>query len=36
MHGPESIRFFTKMKTISSRWPSGIKDGYQLAFPTND
>ncbi|MBP5857875.1 CoA-acylating methylmalonate-semialdehyde dehydrogenase [Marivibrio halodurans] len=36
MHGPESIRFFTKMKTVSSRWPSGIKDGYQLAFPTND
>ena len=36
MHGPESVRFFTKMKTISSRWPSGIKDGHQLAFPTND
>ena len=36
MHGPESIRFFTKMKTISSRWPSGIKEGAQLAFPTND
>jgi len=36
MHGPESIRFFTKMKTISSRWPSGIKEGAQLAFPTNN
>jgi malonate-semialdehyde dehydrogenase (acetylating)/methylmalonate-semialdehyde dehydrogenase len=35
MHGPESIRFFTKMKTISSRWPSGIKDGAQLAFSPN-
>ncbi len=36
MHGPESIRFFTKMKTVSARWPSGIKEGAQLAFPTND
>ncbi|MDJ0685242.1 MAG: CoA-acylating methylmalonate-semialdehyde dehydrogenase [Alphaproteobacteria bacterium] len=36
MHGPESVRFFTKMKTISSRWPSGTKGGAQLAFPTND
>lgn len=36
MHGPESIRFFTKMKTISARWPSGIKEGAQLAFPTNN
>lgn len=36
MHGPESIRFFTKMKTVSSRWPSGIKEGAQLAFPTHD
>lgn len=36
MHGPESVRFFTKMKTISSRWPSGIKEGAQLAFPTNN
>lgn len=35
MHGPESIRFFTKMKTISARWPSGIKEGAQLAFPTS-
>ena len=35
MHGPESIRFFTKMKTISSCWPSGIKEGARLAFPTN-
>lgn len=35
MHGPESIRFFTKMKTISSRWPSGIKEGAQLAFSPN-
>lgn len=35
MHGPESIRFFTKMKTVSSRWPSGIKEGAQFSMPTN-
>jgi malonate-semialdehyde dehydrogenase (acetylating)/methylmalonate-semialdehyde dehydrogenase len=26
-HGPDSIRFYTKTKTVTSRWPSGIKDG---------
>ena len=35
MYGPESIRFFTKMRTISQRWPSGIKEGIQLAFPSD-
>src|SRR3546814_2670379 len=34
MYGPESIRFFTKVKTMSARWPSGIKDGAQFAMPT--
>lgn len=36
MYGPESIRFFTKMKTISTRWPSGIKEGASLAFPSSN
>ncbi len=36
MYGPESINFFTKMRTISQRWPSGIKDGVQMAFPSNE
>jgi malonate-semialdehyde dehydrogenase (acetylating)/methylmalonate-semialdehyde dehydrogenase len=35
MHGPESIRFWTKMKTISARWPSGIREGAQFTMPTN-
>ena len=26
-HGPDSIRFYTRTKTMTSRWPSGIKDG---------
>ncbi len=26
-HGPDSIRFYTRTKTVTARWPSGIKDG---------
>ena len=24
MHGPEGVRFYTRPKTITSRWPTGI------------
>jgi malonate-semialdehyde dehydrogenase (acetylating)/methylmalonate-semialdehyde dehydrogenase len=33
-HGPDSIRFYTKTKTVTSRWPSGIKDGAEFTIPT--
>jgi malonate-semialdehyde dehydrogenase (acetylating)/methylmalonate-semialdehyde dehydrogenase len=33
-HGPDAIRFYTKTKTVTSRWPSGIKDGAQFVMPT--
>jgi malonate-semialdehyde dehydrogenase (acetylating) / methylmalonate-semialdehyde dehydrogenase len=33
-HGPASIQFYTKVKTVTSRWPSGIKDGAEFAIPT--
>ena len=33
MHGEEGVRFFTKLKTISSRWPTGIRSGVDLSFP---
>ena len=33
-HGPDSIRFYTRTKTITSRWPSGIKDGASFVLPT--
>ncbi len=33
-HGPDSIRFYTRTKTITSRWPSGIKDGAEFSIPT--
>ena len=33
-HGPDSIRFYTKTKTVTSRWPSGIKSGAGFVIPT--
>jgi malonate-semialdehyde dehydrogenase (acetylating)/methylmalonate-semialdehyde dehydrogenase len=33
-HGPDSIRFYTRTKTVTSRWPSGVKDGAEFVIPT--
>ena len=33
-HGPDSFRFYTKTKTITARWPSGIKEGADFSIPT--
>ncbi len=33
-HGTDSIRFYTKTKTVTARWPSGIKDGASFVIPT--
>ncbi|MDG2474772.1 MAG: CoA-acylating methylmalonate-semialdehyde dehydrogenase [Paracoccaceae bacterium] len=33
-HGPDSFRFYTRTKTITSRWPTGIKDGANFSIPT--
>ncbi|MGQ3673706.1 CoA-acylating methylmalonate-semialdehyde dehydrogenase [Xanthobacter sp. TB0136] len=33
-HGADGIRFYTKTKTVTSRWPSGIKDGADFVIPT--
>jgi len=35
-HGPDSIRFYTKTKTVTARWPSGVKDGASFVIPTMD
>jgi malonate-semialdehyde dehydrogenase (acetylating) / methylmalonate-semialdehyde dehydrogenase len=35
-HGPASIQFYTKVKTVTSRWPSGIKEGAEFVIPTMD
>ncbi|BBZ06504.1 methylmalonate-semialdehyde dehydrogenase (acylating) [Mycolicibacterium doricum] len=33
-HGPHSVLFYTKTKTVTQRWPSGIKDGAEFVIPT--
>ena len=30
-HGPDAIRFYTRTKTVTSRWPSGIKEGAEFS-----
>ncbi len=32
MHGPEGVRFYTRMKTVTARWPSGIRSGAVFHF----
>ncbi|MEA1673137.1 CoA-acylating methylmalonate-semialdehyde dehydrogenase [Nitrospirillum sp. BR 11163] len=34
MHGPEGIRFYTRLKTITTRWPTGIRAGAEFVMPT--
>jgi len=35
-YGPDSVRFYTKRKTITQRWPSaGVREGKQFSFPSN-
>jgi malonate-semialdehyde dehydrogenase (acetylating)/methylmalonate-semialdehyde dehydrogenase len=33
-YGPDSVRFYTKTKTVTSRWPSGVKEGAEFVIPT--
>jgi hypothetical protein len=32
-HGPDAVRFYTKTKTASCRWPSGVKEGASFVIP---
>jgi len=34
IHGQDGVRFYTKMKTITSRWPSGLKQKANFNMPT--
>ncbi|WP_421725376.1 CoA-acylating methylmalonate-semialdehyde dehydrogenase [Bauldia sp.] len=34
IYGPEGVHFYTRLKTITSRWPEGIKSGAVFNFPT--
>lgn len=33
-HGPEGVRFYTKVKTMTQRWPSGDVDDQSFIIPT--
>jgi malonate-semialdehyde dehydrogenase (acetylating)/methylmalonate-semialdehyde dehydrogenase len=35
MHGMEGVRFYTRLKAVTSRWPkSGVREGHSLTMPT--
>lgn len=34
MHGLEGVRFYTRLKTITTRWPTGIRAGAEYIMPT--
>ena len=33
IYGPDSIHFYTRLKAVTSRWPTGIKSGAVFNFP---
>jgi malonate-semialdehyde dehydrogenase (acetylating)/methylmalonate-semialdehyde dehydrogenase len=34
IHGPDGVHFYTKLKTVTSRWPTGIRSGAEYTFPS--
>ncbi len=34
MHGPEGVRFYTRLKAVTQRWPAGIRAGAEFVMPT--
>src|SRR5574343_23188 len=34
MHGPEGVRFYTRMKAVTTRWPTGIRSGAEFVMTT--
>jgi malonate-semialdehyde dehydrogenase (acetylating)/methylmalonate-semialdehyde dehydrogenase len=35
-HGPDAFKFYTRTKTVTARWPSGIKQGGEFNFKPMD
>ncbi len=35
-HGPDAFKFYTRTKTVTSRWPSGAREGANFSIPTMD
>jgi malonate-semialdehyde dehydrogenase (acetylating)/methylmalonate-semialdehyde dehydrogenase len=36
IYGPEGVHFYTRLKTITARWPAGIKSGAEFSFPSQN
>ena len=36
IYGPEGIHFYTRLKTVTSRWPTGIRSGAEFSFPSTE
>ncbi|MEC7859743.1 MAG: CoA-acylating methylmalonate-semialdehyde dehydrogenase, partial [Pseudomonadota bacterium] len=34
VYGMEGVRFYTRLKTVTSRWPTGIRSGAEFSMPT--
>jgi malonate-semialdehyde dehydrogenase (acetylating) / methylmalonate-semialdehyde dehydrogenase len=34
IYGPEGVRFYTRLKTVTARWPAGIRGGAEFHFPS--
>jgi len=34
IYGPESVHFYTRLKTVTARWPTGIRSGAEFTFPS--
>jgi len=34
IYGPEGVRFYTRLKTVTARWPTGIRSGVDTTMPT--
>ena len=34
VHGPDGVRFYTRLKTVTSRWPSTLRESAQFVMPT--
>jgi len=35
VHGPEGVRFYTRMKAVTQRWPETIAQGPSFSMPVN-
>jgi len=33
IYGKEAVHFYTRLKTVTSRWPTGIRSGAEFTFP---